>query len=308
MLEALDLARVEDEGLGPVRRDTIEAIWRPLIQILGAGSDVTTYTIGTVTQYVGHRRKQGRRGQTIRREVQALVRSMRIAKRDRVLATLPFDPDDLPTIRSDPPKQAQRGKLWRLDQIEAVLAELSPAAVAGGHADRCRLILLTGLRLEELRRLRAEWIVRSVDGAALLSIPAEAAKWGHARTVPLCAEAVEIIERCVPFDRRKPNKPLARASRLAGLPGTLTPRDLRTYYLDLAARLSGDPVAAQRLAGHTNISTTGLYLRGDQERAVAAGMMAATWIVAKWAQWGGYNLQRGAPNVPKGQGNQAVGG
>lgn len=285
-LEAYDIARAADEGLGKQRQDTIEGLWSPLHRLMLP--DVARLTIGAVMEYVGKRRREGVRGQTIRREVQALVRALRIAKRDDGFP-LPFDPADLPRIKSDPPKEAQRGKLWRLEQIEAVLGKLSKKAITAGHLDRCRLILLTGLRLEELHRLRPGWVVATTDGGNLLHIPAEAAKWGKARTIPLCDDAIDIIDRCAPFARKKPNKSLTLASERAKLPGVLTPRDLRTFYLDLAARLSGDPVAAQRLGGHTNIATTGLYLHGDTERAMAAGIQAATWIGQKWSQSGGHN-------------------
>lgn len=273
-LEAIDIARAQDEGL-TTRRQTLEWIWRPLKDHFGADRDCRTLTVGEVVEYAGRRRTTGVRGQTVRREIQALVRALRLAKRDRVIAALPFDVDDLPRVRSDPPKASQRGKIWRLEQVQAMLDHLHPLAVRAGHRDRCVLILLTGLRIEEMHRLRPSWVVPVVGGkvGALLSIPAEAAKWGKPRTVPLVPAALEIVERCAPFARLKPNKSLAWACDKAGLEGVITPRDLRTMFLTAAG--SADPVAAQWLGGHTNIATTGLYLRSTEDRAVDATLHAA---------------------------------
>lgn len=282
-LRALDIGRARDEGLNAAREGTILGIWRPMLEHWGKRHDAGKLTVGDVVHYVGERRRArvvdgkphpGARGQTVRREVQALVRALRVAKRDRMLTALPFDPDELPRIRSDTPLPAQRGKLWSAQQIELVLANLSKKAVAAGHRDRCRLVQLTGLRLEELHRLRPEWVVPTVGGPApaLLTIPAEAAKWGKARQVPLVPEALEIVTRCAPFRRAKPNKSLKLASKDAGLPGVLTPRDLRTWYLSQVGAI--DPVAAQVVGGHTNIATTGLYLHTGQERATLAVVRA----------------------------------
>lgn len=276
-LEALDLARVQDEGLGDessIRYRTVEGLWRPMLAAMGATRNVERMTVGDVVAYIGARRKTVK-GQTVKREVEALVRALRLAKRDKVLAALPFDPDELPRIRFDPPKAAQRGKVWRLEQVQAVLAKLSKKAVTAGHRDRCRLIMLTGLRLEELHRLKPSWVVPTMPGSAvkaLLHVPEDCAKWGKARTIPLVDEALEIIERCAPFARKKPNKSLALASRLAGLPGVLTPRDLRTLFLTYAG--ASDPVAAQWLGGHSNIATTGLYLKTSEQRAIEATVSA----------------------------------
>lgn len=274
----MDIARAEADGLGRVRVQTIEWLWAPLIRILGERFDVMSSTVGIVHQYIGKRRGEGVKGQTIRREVQAFVRGLRIAKRDRAIFALPFDPDDIPKIRSDAPNRSQQGKLWDLAQIDLVLSRMHPKAVSAGHRDRCRLIMLTGLRIEELHRLQPSWVVKSIGGQAILQVPAEGAKWGHPREIPLCAEADGIIARRAPFRRLKPNKSLAWASSKAKILGVVTPRDLRHFYLTHAARLSGDPIAAQRLGGHANVATTGLYLHADAQRTIAAGTAVSDWI------------------------------
>ena len=269
-LEAFDINRVRNEGLGELRECTIKEIWRPLIRILGERRIVTTMTVGDVLEYVGARRREGVKGQTIRREVEAVVRCLRIAKRDHAITHLPFDPDDLPTIRSDAPLECQRGKLRTEEQIATVFAHMSAKAVTAGHRDRCRLIMLTGLRLEELHRLQPEWVTDMVpvgDVVGMLDLPDTAAKWGGGRRIPLTREALDICRQRLPFRRVKPNKSLAYACEDAGLSWVLTPRDLRTWFLTAAGEL--DVTQARDLAGHADLSTTSLYQRGTDARAVA---------------------------------------
>ena len=85
--------------------------------------------------------------------------------------------------------------------------------------------------------------------------------------------ALEIIERCGPFKKKKPNKSLALASRGAGLNGVVTPRDLRTMFISAAG--AADQVAAARLGGHKDISTTNLYLKSTDDRAIEATIRAS---------------------------------
>jgi hypothetical protein len=141
------------------------------------------------------------------------------------------------------------------------------------HDESTRETDLTKAR--EVERLRPVWVERIADETipAILHVPAEGAKWGHPRDIPLVPEALAIIERRAPFGPHKIHVALARASKLACLAGPLTFRDLRTYFLTCAARL--DPVAAQWLGGHQDLSTTSLYARSDAGRARAAVLAAA---------------------------------
>lgn len=284
MLEAIDIARARNQGLSDRRVRTIEGIWAPMLRHWGELANVAGITVGDVLAYVGERRRRAR-GQTIRREVQALVRTLQIARRDRMLSRLPFDPKDLPGIRSDAKLEAQAGKLWSREQIGAVLGVLSSKAITAGHLDICRLIMLTGLRIGEVWRLHPSMVVPAVGGqlVGVLHLPPEAAKWGKARKIPLGQEAASIITNRAPIRQCKVNKSLKLASSRAGLAGVLTPRDLRVFYLTHVARLSSDPVAAQRLAGHTNIATTGLYLQAEDERIFSAGLAVQRYVTGTGA-------------------------
>lgn len=277
LLESLDIERVEQLGLGEDRTATIKEVWAPVLRLLGPRADVYGLTVSTMDEYEGRRRAEEVRGQTIRREVQAVVRGLRLAKRAGTIRALPFDPDDLRKITSDPPLPAQQAKEWAALEITKVLDRLSKKAVTAGIRDQMRLVQLTGLRLTELKRLRASWIIRGK-----MQVPAIAgAKTKRPRELPLTPEAKGIIKKWAKkvevgaplFARGKPNKALADASRRARMAAVLTPRDIRAWYITHAGK--SDPAAAQRLAGHTSIATTNRYLHADSKRILAAARAAA---------------------------------
>lgn len=267
-------------------------MWGHLLAHLGGPyRDATTLTLADVDAYEGARRGKAR-GQTIRREVQSLVRGLRLAKRAGMIDAMPFDPDDLRIISSDPPKPTQQAKAWTPEEIAAVLANLSAKAITAGIGDQMRLVQVTGLRYTELKRLRASW----VDGATLTVPAIDGAKTRTPRIVPLGSEALAILQKWLarsdaPFQGGKPNAALALASIRAGFANgvvptegpmrgkatmvsgrVLTPRDLRASYITQAGR--HDPVAAQLLAGHTSIKTTSRYLHAHQDRLLAAARAA----------------------------------
>lgn len=260
-LEALDLERVERKGLDG-RALTIEELWRPLYRHLGGpGRDVTTMQTQEIAAYEGARRAEDVRGQTIRREVGALRRGMRLAVRDRVLYFDPIRWGELDEIESDPPNEAQASKEWNAVEIGRVLGKLSAKAKTAGIGDLCRFIQLTGLRLEEVRRFRATWI-----RGKMLHVPAiDGAKTGEtgARSFPIGTEAMRLAAKRPKFKIGKPNKALALASSRAGFDRVLTPRDLRAWAITQAARV--DLLGAQRLAGHTSIATTSRYLHAGKD-------------------------------------------
>lgn len=227
--------------------------------------------------YEGTRRAEGAKGQTVRREVQALKLGIKLAKRARLIRREPFDWDLLDPIESDPADERQAGKVWPVPTIWKVLNALSKKAKTAGYADMLRLVAKTGLRMEELRRLEPGWIHKAPKGSGLagvLELPGKSTKTGTPRALPLDRDSVAIIRRWADrFARVKFNHALKLASDRAGLPVALTPRDLRATYLTMAA--TSDLLGAQRLGGHTNVATTGRYLHADKARALKAGNVAA---------------------------------
>jgi site-specific recombinase XerC len=285
-LAGLHIEHLERRGRDELRIATVENLWRNLERHLGATTDVMTLTASHLERYEGQRRAETyhgehTRGQTIRRERQALRKGLRLAKRDGLIRCMPFDWDDLDDIESDDAKVEQEAKVRELADINKALGALSQKAVTAGYDRMLRFILWTGLRLEEFRRFEPSWIKpapKPVRGqpkiAAMLDVPASAAKIGDPRTLPLLASGLAVAKKWGHrFAGRKFNHALKLACIKAKVSPVVTPRDLRATYLDLAAR--HDPVAAQKLGGHRNISTTGLYLSASTARAVAAGGRAA---------------------------------
>lgn len=276
LLEGLDIKRVLDKGYGERREADIGGLWKPLLRILGSDRDVMSLTEADIDSYEGARRREsnGRggtvRGQTIREEVQALRRGIRLAVRDRVIPRSPINWDLLETIESDEPDERQASKPWTDAEIRLAMKHLSKKALTAGILDLCAFADEVGLRLEELRRYeKATWL-RGRE----LHVPATGAKTGHkgARVITLKKSALRIAKRWPKFNIGKPNKALKLACIKAGLVTVdeagrvltgkvLTPRDLRAHRITKWAKIS--PLAAQRLAGHTNIATTSRYLHPD---------------------------------------------
>jgi site-specific recombinase XerD len=279
ILEGLHTKHLKTKGRSEQRIDTVENLWRNLYRHLGGEHrDGMTLTLNEVEAYEGARRADGARGQTIRRERQALRRGFRIAKRKGLIGHMPFDWDDLEPIESDAPKIEQAGKPRTEDEILKVMRKLSKKARTAGYHRMLWLIRRTGLRLEEFRRCTAAWVRPAPRGSAahaMLAIPAEGSKTGEPRVVPLTKEdAATIRELGGRFATKKFNHALWLASAEAKVTPALTPRDLRATYLTEI----DDPRAAQKLGGHSNIATTGLYIDLDARRALEAGARAVATV------------------------------
>lgn len=280
VLEELHLEHLENKGFGEVRIKTAQNLWRNLQRHLGEHRDVLKLTLGDIEAYEGKRRKDGVRGQTIRRERQALRKAMRVAKRDGLLSHIPFDWEDVDPIASDPKLKTQTGKLHDVAIIGRVLDALSDKAVRAGHPDICRFVMMTGLRSAELARAGG-FNVSPLSGqrgaVALLHVPDDGSKTADPRTIPLSKEALTIYEQ---WSHRFATVDIAhaliRASKKAGVSPGVTLRDLRKFYGSHAAR--HDLAASQKLLGHTKVSTTALYVDADLPRSIRASAKVAALV------------------------------
>jgi hypothetical protein len=117
---------------------------------------------------------------------------------------------------------------------------LGHQTVTAGHLAWCRIIMLTGHRLEELHRLQPSWV-----NGSLLIVLAAASKTRESRAVPPCEETIEIIARWAPLPRNKPNKSLWLASKNAGFRVAIAPRDLGKFSIFVAYR--------PHMGGHTQV-------------------------------------------------------
>ena len=177
---------------------------------------------------------------------------------------------------------------------------ISPRS-AFGFRDRAMIdfFLSTGLRVGELVGLRVEHVCgNKVQGSGrmvrhALALPAELAKGGRARLIPLNSQARQAVADILSFNYRRgfavaPEAPLfpnrkhqamsARAVRrvLSGycvqgdLDQAVTPHDLRHTF---ATRLIDHDVpshSVQRLLGHVRLATTERYLHSSPERLAEA--------------------------------------
>lgn len=282
-LEQIHIRALKDKGRSALRIKSIENLWRNLYAHLGGdGRDAMTLTAADIQSYEGKRREQQIRGQTIRKEVQALRKSLRLASRDGLIRRMPFEFDELDNIESDSPKVTQSSKPRSEAEIRKVLSKLSVKAKTAGYDKMLRFIRLTGLRLEEFRRFEPSWI----RSATVLAVPTIATKTGRVtqvgRTLPLTKEAYTIAKKWgTKFRRKKFNKALWLASTAAKVSPPLTPRDLRATYITEMAR--HDPVVAQRLGGHKSLATTSRYVKLAENEAIRAGaaILAGHWSGAQ---------------------------
>lgn len=258
-LETIDLERVRNKGCRPEREADIKGLWKHLKAILGADLNVLTLTSQDLESYVGKRRAEGDRGQTIRRERQALKRAVLKAVRDGLIPRSPIEWGGLDNIATDPKNPRQSSKGWREGEIRLILSHLSAKAKTARIVEKMRFIQLTGLRAYELPRYnRDTWLLGNE-----LHIPA-VGKNTEPRIIYLGPEALELAQMFQTVKFGKPNKALKRASKEAGfIDRVLTPRDLRAYFISQAAQQNLP--AAQKLAGHKNVATTSRYLHLNEE-------------------------------------------
>lgn len=286
-MAAADLARGEAKGVSQQQRDSIDACWEHLGRLLDDDTPARDIDYDTIEDYARLRRGEGARGQSIRKELQALARGLKIAKRKKSIKEVP----DFPEVNSDPPNPRQKGKLHPLPVLLRWFVALDKDKRAKGARDQAELVLYTGLRAEEVRRLAEAWVEAAPPGAevaALLRVPAEAAKNRRERTLGLTAPALEIVQRrakALKAERKKAklaysptealfrgdhHKIFATAATALEYHQPITLRDLRHTHATIAAQYTGDAAAAQAALGHADLATTQRYLSSTLARTSAA--------------------------------------
>lgn len=277
-LASADRQRAESEGVTPAQLVSVDACWRHLTRLLGPTRSPALVDYDVVEHYICARRREGARGQSIRKEIQALRRGFRMAARWRWIAM----PPELPIVRSDPPDQRRAGKLVPLDVLRRWLDALDTAPSGAAARAQAEIALRTGARAEEVRRLTWEW-VEPGDGTpgvvALLRLPPTATKTRRERVVGLPAAALAILERArgsagfdQPFLVGDHKKAFRAAAQAIGHTRRIHLRDLRHTHASWAAAETGNAAAAQLALGHSDLATTQRYLHATQAQAVAAAV------------------------------------
>ncbi len=316
------MSEAHARGVGGRQLQSIEACWGHLCRHLSPELDPAAVTYDVVTGFVAARRKEGVRGQSIRKELQALKRALAIAHRRGSLDALPTQ---WPKLRADPPRQWQRGKLHPPEVIQAWLARLAEQCPEAHR--QAQVGLRTGLRAEELRALTWDWVESAPAGTgvpALLRVPAEAAKTRRERVLGLTPECLGWIEDArdtgswdAPLFAIDHRKSFSSARKAIGYKKTITLRDLRHCHATWATQGTGDAAAAQAALGHSDLRTTQRYLTATVARTAGAAVAVADRLAASisdqavsdighsgWTQSAVTAQKKTSPATPKGRPGQ----
>ena len=286
LLAGFDIAEAQARGVGQRQLESIEACWGHVCRTLGTDLDPAEVTYERVVGYLASRRAEGARGQSIVKEVQALKRGLKVAKRRGSIRAMP---DEWPVVRRDPPNKRQRGKLHPAELIGRWLEHLSDVAPVASR--QAAVAVHTGLRATELRLLTWDWVESAPEGSgvsAMLRVPAEAAKTKQERVIGLTDEALAAIEQAralaqawdaplFPGNHRKAFKAAAEALQYGK---TITLRDLRHCHATWAAQGTGDAAAAQAALGHNDLRTTQRYLSATLARTASAAVAVSAHLEA----------------------------
>lgn len=299
-----DVADVENRGTTPKHVRALESQWVVIARTLGRDFVVSDLSVERLRAYEGQRRKQGVRGQTIRRETALLKRAVRRAC-DQGLVDETWAnrlERKWPKVRADPADEKRSGKLWPPELLRRYLHELHEEARA-----EAAFVMMTGLRSKEAKRVEPGWIESTPDlpTPALLRMPPAATKTRRARDIPLPEPCLLLVQwqlmkapsRRYVLSQSDYKKHRERVSKqVLGLECTITLRDLRHSYASYALRGSADPTAVMRILGHTDLKMTERYLSAPlTDMALAGRSVAGLLLDAKVGSGGGYT--HGGENV-----------
>jgi integrase len=275
-LAALELDQAEDRGVTPKEVDTRRKRWVHILEFLGKERDAASVRFVDLEALVSHLR-QHYKGQTVTRYRAMLQRGYRRAVELELLDTMPAV---WPRIKSDPKDERRTGKDVAEKTLLAWLDVLRSRDRAQhkrtrGAYGQALILVLTGLRIAEARRLTKAWVRKTPSGHELV-VPAEAAKTRRTRPIPLTPLAVQVIDARAkeigtlgaPLWPRDHKKAFRAAAREVGL-GSIAPRDLRHTFGSWIEH-AGDSRAAQQLLGHTTVQTTLHYTHASLERCRGA--------------------------------------
>lgn len=255
---------VTEKKVSKVYETGLTQMWARVLEAIGV-DDPIEVTADLLKAYVKERRHNKIRGQTIIRELFALKRALNAAQKKDWIKALP----DFPRVSSDPKDPKQRGKEHDPWVAIAVLS-----TVPDDVREAATVCLGTGLRFQELKRLRYDWVRPAPAGArvpAMLVLPEECTKSRQERVVGLPRWVYDILKdranKCDGdlFPRAGYRKALARACERLEYGRVVTLRDMRHTFASGALRSGGNIADIAKALGHKKLDTTWHYLSAGTE-------------------------------------------
>jgi integrase len=273
---ARDVQQCRDSAKNERSPASVESSWVQIMKHLGCELRLTDIDIGTLREYRTLRRtKDEARDQTIVREWHALRRAFRGALELKRVQEHRDTADHLRNMLATWPKmgsrdradQGRRGHLRTPEEIQAVCARADAEV-----RDKLLFALMTGLRAEELSRIKFAWFEEAPPGhdvPAILRFPSEAAKTlDGGGTLGVPELALEIVKRrfqgdtnATVFTNEVHKTQLRNISKELGIEPRLKFRDMRTTHITWAKEGTGRIDVSQAAARHSDPRTTMRYIR-----------------------------------------------
>jgi integrase len=254
-----EILAIESRGLNSGYVGWMKYAKEELVTFFGVATLAKQISMAQIHAYIAARRKEVK-GQTVTREVRLLKGYMLTAYEQGELASVPVR---WPKIKRDPKDKKRRGKFVPFEVLLRWLPLLPQDT-----REFAEFVLLTGIRRDEMRRLRYDMIV---DG--MLDLPDEESKAGGGK-IPLHKHAQKIVqlrrerypnaERIFPVTNTNSNDEMqeqftAAAMKVWGMP--ITARDLRHTVGSRLAKF--DPVATMEVLRHKDLSMTAEYTTAE---------------------------------------------
>lgn len=230
----------------------------------------------------------GKKGKPNRRQQVNEITRYIVAIFERGVAQELIGPERIVALQSLKPLKPGQGdenqerKTVSIQTIEATLAKLTPVMQA-----IVRIQLATAMRPSEVHRMTPAMIDRSGPVWIYRPTKHKTANKGKTKAVPILGDALEAItpylfgdpeELCFltskgsPWDKDNYRREIAKAAKAAGV-DHWTPYAVRHLTLQ-AVRDAHGPEGAQALAGHSRLSTTEIYAKASEAKAIDAARVA----------------------------------
>lgn len=265
------------EKVNPTRQSKyLRDLWDNHIIRLLKNVDVRDLTGTMLEDYKQQRFREGASKQSAKKELARVKWAVRQCFDRGILEGMPLFPE---IKGKSTPDQRRVGKVWPLDKLQRFMEHLPEAA-----ADELRFILITGMRREQMERIKASWVVMTPGQPTPANLVTPRTEWKTKKfdhVLPIPQAVLDILHKYWRTDG-KPlfpassfDKAYERAAHAAGLPRWATRRDVRATFATKAEELGVSIAAISSILGHTNLATTSIYIKTRQSRAAEATLAMA---------------------------------